>query len=154
MRMLVTLVGLWGCAPTAEEQDDCLVVSERVDFDPVCSQAKLTLYDEQSVVELPGGTNATLTGYFEANPSVQTYGGQTGNTLNVLLEIDLESWTGVNRSTTLAIAALDEESAELRLEAHFSDGLNVEGFGISGPFIASVTDRRLTDTGAPSDSGN
>ena len=153
MRYLAIFIGLWGCAPTEEETDDCQVVSDRTDFVPVCSQAKLTLYDEETVLELPGGSNATLTGYIEANPAIQMYGGQSGNTLNMLLEIDLESWTAVNRSTTLTIAAIDDEIAELQLEAHFSDGLNVDGFEIVGPLFAPVSDRRLSDTGTGSDSG-
>ena len=153
MRYLLILVGLWGCAPAEEETDDCQVVSDRTDFVPVCSQARLTLYDEQTVLTLPGGSNATLTGYIEANPVIQMYGGQSGNTLNMLLEIDLESWTAVNRSTTLTIAALDDETAELQLDAHFSDGLNVDGIEIVGPLFAPVSDRRISDTGTGSDSG-
>ena len=145
MRTLVTLVGLWGCAP-ADEGSDCTVDSELEDFQAVCSQAVLGLYPEQTILELPGGSGATLTAYVEANPSIQAYGGETGHSLSVLLEVGEESWTAVGRKTTLTFASLDDQTAELRIDAHFADGLNVDGFGIHGPFEATVISSLLDDT--------
>jgi len=145
MRTLVTLVGLWGCAPP-EEDNGCAVESEQEDFQAVCSQAVLGLYPEQSILEFPGGSDATLTAYFEANPSIQSYGGETGNSLTVLLEVGSDSWTAVGRKTSLTIASLDGDTAELRIEAHFADGLNVDGFRIAGPFEATVISSLIDDT--------
>jgi hypothetical protein len=145
MRKLVTLVGLWGCAPP-EDDNGCAVESELEDFQAVCSQALLGLYPEQTILELPGGSDATLTAYLEADPSIQAYGGQTGNSLTVILEVGSESWTAVGRKTTLTFASLDDQTAELRIDAHFADGLNVDGFGIQGPFEATVISSLLDDT--------
>ena len=153
MRNLLPLLILWGCTPPPT--NTCGVESELADFDPVCSQAVLSLYDDQSIMELPGGNNAVLAAYIEASPTIQAYGGESGNLLNVVLEIETESWTAVGRKTTLTVANIDEDTAELRIDAHFPDGLNVDGFGISGTFDARLLDLRLEaeDSGNTEDSG-
>ena len=137
---------VWGCTPT-EETSSCQVVSELDTFQPICSQATLSLYDDQTIVELSGGSDAMLSAYLEPSPSIQAYGGETGNTLSTVLEVDTESWTAVGRKTTLTFASFDSDSAEIRIDAHFPDGLNVDGFGVQGPFEARLIDHRLEDSG-------
>ncbi len=146
MRIPLFMLLLWGCTPT-EEINSCQVISELESFQPICSQATLSLYDDQTILELSGGTDAALTAYLEASPSVQAYGGETGNSLNTVLEVDGESWTAVGRKTTLTFASFDSDSAEVRIDAHFPDGLNVDGFGIQGPFETRLIDHRLGDSG-------
>ena len=145
MRNLVILIGLWGCVPP-EEDNGCLVASDLTEFQPVCSQALLGLYDEQTILELPGGSGAVLTAYLEASPSIQAYGGETGNSLSMILEVHSESWSAVGRNSTLTVASLEEDIAELRIDAHFADGLNVDGFSIQGPFEATVVTSLNEDT--------
>ena len=144
MRMLVTLVGLWGCAPP--EDSGCLVESELEDFAPICSGAVLGLYEDQSILELPGANDAVLRAYFEASPSIQPYGGETGSPLSMLLEVGDESWAATGRKSSLTIASMDGDTAEMRIEAHFADGLNVDGFRIAGPFEAELISSMLDDT--------
>lgn len=110
-----------GCAP-------CELQSTYPSFDPVCDQAVLRRYTTEARLAI-SSPDGVLVAYLPHDIHAgERYGGNSGNSLTVILEDELAS----TRKTTLTLHELDSAQATGEILAYFDAG------DVLGTFVAAV----------------
>jgi hypothetical protein len=112
----------------------CTLVSNVADYQPICEDAVLAQYGDESRLVVPSDSGA-LVAYLPGDLSEETYGGTSGNPLTILLDLDGGTSFAQARSSHVTIARLDLYDAELQITASFEAGT------IEGPLFVDVTQR-------------
>lgn len=114
--MLVLSLLLSACAP------DCGVTSNLPGFTPVCEQAVLALYPEESRLVVLGMEGGAMVAYLPAPLVEGPYGGTTGRPLDVIVDAGDRQFTAGVPEAELTISGLGPERAGAALTVLFDEG--------------------------------